>query len=148
MGTTPAETVLSQVFCAHARLRERAAQLTGSALEEARAAGHIHGLVGELCFLVAAYDQLEENELVPLLSAVDAWGAARVERVRGCHARHRSALASITEELDGSGQPADLIARIEAAIRVLVHEIDDEEAAIPDEDALVSATVVTEQTSG
>jgi len=148
MGTTSADEILTHVLCAHARLRERSAQLTGDALEAARAAGHIRGLVAELSALVADYDRLEETELVPLLSVADAWGAARVECLRACHARQRGALASVAEELDGSGPPAALIARIEIAIALLVHDLDEEEAAIPESDALASATVVTEQTSG
>lgn len=149
MGTTSAEEIRTHVLSAHARLRERSAQLRGDALEAARAAGHVRGLVVEFFALVAEYDRVEETELVPLLSDADAWGAARVERVRQCHCRHRSALASLAKELDGRARtPAEVIARIESVIESLLRDLDDEEAAIPDGDTLASATVVTGQTSG
>ena len=149
MDMISTETIRRHVLGAHARLRDRSALLTRDALESARESGHLRGLIVELFAILGECDVLEERELVPLLSDVDAWGPARVERLRECHARHKNALAVLARELVcGPPVPADVVERFEQIIGALLQDLDEEEVELREAEELEDLPVVSEQTSG
>jgi hypothetical protein len=126
----PVQEIRDHVLRAHALLRARSAELASNALRIARGVEehHVRRLVVDLWSIVAETDDLEERELVPLLVRADAWGTARVERLRERHVRHERELGAIADELSADVSVATVITQIESAIANLLEDLEDEEA--------------------
>lgn len=121
-----------EVAAEHTHVRTLVGELAREALQTGHKVRH-RGLRARLIALRAAIERandVEERELVPLLETADAWGAARVERIRERHARVLGVLrafeADVAPERHG---PCDVVARIDALVAALEVEIDEEEGA-------------------
>ena len=149
-----AEVVRAHVLSAHAQLRAHSAELASDALRIARSAiepdTRIRALVFQLWSVVEETDQLERRELFPLLENADAWGPARVAKLDERHTRHQRELSALADELGERRNTCDLAQRVDAVLRSLLSDLDDEEATSLEPDLLASdgPVVVCEQTSG
>jgi len=149
-----AEEVRTHVLSAHGQLRARSAELACEALRVARGVNErdlrIRALVFQLWSIVEETDQLERRELFPLLENADAWGAARVDKLHECHARHEREMSALADDLGALRTARDAIDRIEAVLASLLNDLDDEEATSLATDLLSpdGPVVVSEQTSG
>jgi hypothetical protein len=157
MATGPAEQaeeVRTHVLSAHEQLRQRSAELAREALRVARGANgrdlRVRALVYQLWSVVQETDQLECRELIPLLANADAWGAARVDKLHECHARHEREICALADELGAIETARAALERIDCVLTSLLHDLDDEEATSLETDLLRQdgPVIVTEQTSG
>lgn len=74
---------------------------------------------------------VEEEELVPMLSCADAWGNARVDRVRERHARLLDAVREFEADVtEGRHRPCDVVAHVDDVVAALDGEMEEEETAL------------------
>jgi hypothetical protein len=153
MAAGATEEVRTHVLTAHARLRARSAELASEALRIAHGATDhdvlVRCLVVELWANVEATDQLEKRELFPLLAKADAWGSARVERLRERHARHERDVCTLAVQLGEELPAREAVVRIDGVLRTLLSDLDDEEATSLEPELLdPEDPVIGDQTTG
>jgi hemerythrin-like domain-containing protein len=74
---------------------------------------------------------VEERELFPLLRAVDAWGEARVERMRDRQARLLAVIRDLHDELARDDRaPRDVVGRTHDLLGALASHLEEEEDAL------------------
>jgi hypothetical protein len=142
------EDACAHVASEHARVRALVAELVREALQTGRKVGH-RMLRERLAALHAAVDRVvdvEERELVPLLRAGDAWGPARVERVRERHARLLGAVRAFEDEVAAERHGScDVVSRTEEIVRALSSDLDEEREALVASQQGEGGTVVVDQ---
>lgn len=126
-------TARAHVAAEHARVRTLVGELVQDALQTGRKVGH-RRLRERLAVLRGAIEHaadVEERELVPLISTADAWGIARVDRIRE---RHKRLLQAVREFEDGVARdrhgPCDVVARAADLVAALAGELEEEESAV------------------
>jgi hypothetical protein len=96
----------------HADLRMRLDELAEEAglwrSGEAGSDDRLRALGRDLCARFNAHLEFEEEELVPVLAALDSWGPERVRELQSAHARQRRKLANLSTRLAFEPDPDEL----------------------------------------
>jgi hypothetical protein len=96
--------VRDEVLAQHADLRMRLEELAEEVglwrLGQAGSDERLRALGRDLCARFHAHLRFEDDELVPVLAALDSWGPERVRDLRVAHARQRRKLAALWTQLD------------------------------------------------
>jgi hypothetical protein len=102
------DDILEQHADLRARLDELAEEVGLWRQREPGSGDRLRALGRDLCARFNAHLEYEDEELVPVLSALDSWGPERVRDLRVAHTRQRRKLATLWTRLDYEPDPDEL----------------------------------------
>ena len=148
LNVSPGEA-RADVAVEHAHVRSLVCELVREATQTASEVSQ-RAIRERLAALRAAVEHVvdtDERELVPLLREADAWGPARVERIREKYARMLAAVADFEHDLAAERHAScDLVARTEELVRALSSDLEEERSALAaSQQAEDSGTVVDQE---
>jgi len=133
----------------HVEIRSRVQEVRDALRDASSASPPRWGPALSLCDAVERHMEFEDAELVPLLSAADAWGSVRAGSVAANHRVQGSIIIALREDIRaGVRSTAELVDEIRWFLGALERDLESEEDVVFADDAFGEEAVVSEQIDG
>jgi hypothetical protein len=140
--------VRDEVLAQHAELRELLGATVGELVRQSETGGadpeRLRAMGRELCARFHEHLLYEDEELVPVLAALDTWGPERVRALHEEHARQRRTLGALWMTFDFATDLDQLGAALRVLAEDMLRDMNDEEEGCLSADALTAALLQVE----
>jgi hypothetical protein len=137
------DEILEQHADLRVRLDELAEEIGLRRSGQAGSADRLRLLGRDLCARFHAHLKFEDQELVPVLAAIDSWGPERVRELHVAHARQRRKLETLWTCLDFEPDPDEIEHALADLAEDMATDMASEEEGLLSQAAMAAALLET-----